>query len=81
LKIDFNIILATRVISNNNAISVPYTPDIPLHSGIIMGFHSIPVDSSMLNPLMQFGLDVEHAYYLLLKKHLRSSNKGSTDIA
>lgn len=35
--------------------------DISLHSGIIVGFHRIPVDRGMLQRLEEFGFDAEHA--------------------
>lgn len=70
--------------------------DVSLHSGIIVGFHRIPVDKGMLQRLEEFGFDPEHAercieankhdhitttYYLLLKQHLRAGSSSLADIA
>jgi hypothetical protein len=35
--------------------------DIPLTSGIIVGYHRIPVDKSILEKLREFDFDIEYA--------------------
>jgi len=35
--------------------------DIPLNSGIIVGYHRIPVDKAILNKMQEFNFDLEYA--------------------
>lgn len=70
--------------------------DIPLNSGIIVGYHRIPVDKVILGKLAEFAFDLEYAercieankhnhitttYYLLLKKHLRAGQGSLADLS
>lgn len=69
--------------------------DIPLTSGIIVGYHRIPVDKEILNKLNEFDFDIDYAercieankhnhitttYYLLLKKHLKEGYSSLADL-
>lgn len=68
----------------------------PLNSGIMVGYHRMPIDQQILSKLSEFNFDLEYCsrcieankhnhitttYYLLLKKHLRSGHKSNADIA
>lgn len=70
--------------------------DIPLNSGIMVGYHRMPIDQAILAKLQEFSFDLEYCcrcieankhnhitttYYLLLKKHLRSGHKSNADIS
>ena len=70
--------------------------DVRLNSGIIVGYHRIPVDKIMLEKLKDFEFDIEYAercieankhnhittsYYLLLKKHLKDGYSSHADIS
>jgi hypothetical protein len=35
--------------------------DIPLNSGVIVGYHRIPVDKLILSKLKEFDFDIEYA--------------------
>ena len=69
--------------------------DIPLNSGIMVGYHRMPIDQNILGKLSKFDFDLEYSarcieankhnhitttYYLLLKKHLKSGHSSNADI-
>lgn len=66
-----------------------------MNSGIIVGYHRIPVDKVILQKLEEFKFDIEYAercieankhnhmttaYYLLLKKHLKAGYSSTADL-
>lgn len=70
--------------------------DIPLMSGIIVGYHRIPVDRQILGKLSEYQFDLEYAerciqankhnhitttYHLLLKKYLKAGQESTADIS
>ena len=70
--------------------------DIPLNSGIMVGYHRMPIDQTILEKLSEFNFDLEYSarcieankhnhitttYYLLLKKHLRTGYNSNADLS
>ena len=70
--------------------------EIPLNSGIMVGYHRMPIDSNILNQLSEYNFDLEYSsrcieankhnhitttYYLLLKKHLKGGSQSNADLS
>ncbi|CAK56282.1 unnamed protein product (macronuclear) [Paramecium tetraurelia] len=65
-------------------------------TGLVIGFHKIPIDPEIIKQLVNFGISIEYAekcietnrhnhvtttYYLLLKRYLIAGNKSIADIS